>query len=211
MKKECCRPLRGMPGAAAGCGCVLVWLVMGLALDAAGAALPAAEGLVWGLRLVRTCLCAVPPLLLARGLGLSGRELGFCCPGRGGSVSICLALIAACLGAALLPGEEQALPQGRAALGLAFLALCPAAALCEEAVFRGAAQSCFAASELGGPWLAVCAQAMLFAGLHSGPAGMLYALEMGLILGWLRQRTGSVWPGAVLHLLNNAAVFIGLL
>lgn len=210
MEKNGRQMLSGMRGAAAGCGCVLAWLLAGLAGErlcpAAGSG-----GAVWGLRLAAGLLQAVPPLLLARGLGLSGGELGCCRPGRGGGAPTALALAVMLAGALLLPGATQALPRGGAARVLAFLALCPAAAWAEELVFRGAVQGCFAASGLGGPWLAVLAQALLFAGLHSGPAGMLYALGMGLALGWLRQRTGSIRPGAVLHLLNNAVVFGSLL
>lgn len=202
--------LSGMRGAAAGCGCVLVWLLAGLAL---GRLCPAAGSgaSVWGVRLAAGLLQAVPPLLLVRGLGLSGGELGCRRPGQGGFAPAALALAVMLAGALLLPGAPQALPQGGAARVLAFLALCPAAAWAEELVFRGAVQGCFAASGLGGPRMAILLQAVLFAGLHSGPAGMLYAMGMGLALGWLRQRTGSVWPGAALHLLNNAAVFLSLL
>ena len=42
---------------------------------------------------------------------------------------------------------------------------------------------------------------------HRGPAGMAYALVCGLVLGTIRSRTGSVWPGMLLHTLNNLLVF----
>ena len=50
-------------------------------------------------------------------------------------------------------------------------------------------------------------QAVLFAVQHGAAAGILYALGMGLLLGVLRQRTGRVWPGWLLHTLNNLLVF----
>ena len=50
-------------------------------------------------------------------------------------------------------------------------------------------------------------QAVLFAVQHKGPAGMAYALVCGLVLGTIRSRTGSVWPGMLLHTLNNLLVF----
>lgn len=196
--------LRGMGGALAGCGCAVLFLLAGL-LPAAG------KTLSWAGRLGVALVRPLPPLLLVRGLGLSAGELGLSRPGRGGAVPALCCVAVAALGALLLPAAVQALPQGGAARALAFLALGPAAALGEELTFRGAAQSCFASSELGGPGLAVAAQAVLFAGMHSGPAGQLYALGMGLALGWLRQRTGSIWPGAALHLLNNTIVFVGML
>ena len=34
----------------------------------------------------------------------------------------------------------------------------------------------------------------------------LYSLGFGLGLGWLRRRTGSIWPGVLLHGLNNCCL-----
>ncbi|MFR3373473.1 MAG: type II CAAX prenyl endopeptidase Rce1 family protein [Faecalibacterium sp.] len=36
---------------------------------------------------------------------------------------------------------------------------------------------------------------------------MAWALGCGLVLGALRERTGRVWPGMLLHTLNNLLVF----
>ena len=58
-----------------------------------------------------------------------------------------------------------------------------------------------------GPRAAVCVQAALFAVQHGTPAGMAWALGCGLVLGALRERTGRVWPGMLLHTLNNLLVF----
>ena len=87
---------------------------------------------------------------------------------------------------------------------LSFLHHCAAAPIAEELVFRGAIQGL--AKSLG-RWQAVLLQAVLFALQHSTPAGMAYALVCGLALGVLRERTGKVWPGMLLHTLNNLLVF----
>ena len=87
---------------------------------------------------------------------------------------------------------------------LSFLHHCAAAPIAEELVFRGAIQQL--ARPLG-ERQAVALQAVLFAVQHRGPAGMAYALVCGLVLGTLRSRTGSVWPGMLLHTLNNLLVF----
>ena len=50
-------------------------------------------------------------------------------------------------------------------------------------------------------------QAALFAVQHGGAAGIAYALVLGVLLGTIRQRTGRVWPGWVLHTVNNLLVF----
>ena len=87
---------------------------------------------------------------------------------------------------------------------LSFVHHCIAAPVVEELVFRGAIQRF--AKPLG-RWQAVLLQAVLFALQHSTPAGMAYALVCGLALGALRERTGKVWPGMLLHTLNNLLVF----
>ena len=98
--------------------------------------------------------------------------------------------------AVLLPAP----PGGAARL----VRVCLLAPLAEEGVFRGAVQR--RAQPLG-RGQAILLQAVLFAVQHKGPAGMAYALVCGLVLGTLRSRTGSVWPGMLLHTLNNLLVF----
>ena len=98
--------------------------------------------------------------------------------------------------AALLP----AAPGGAAR----FFRVCLLAPLAEEGVFRGAVQGLL---QPLGPRAAVCVQAALFAVQHGGAAGIAYALVLGVLLGTIRQCTGRVWPGWVLHTLNNLLVF----
>ncbi len=120
------------------------------------------------------------------------------------------ALLAAfgCALAYLLAGKAltAVLPQvpEEAARMWAFVHRCAAAPIVEELVFRGAIQQL--ARPLG-ERQAVALQAVLFAVQHRGPAGMAYALVCGLMLGTIRSRTGSVWPGMLLHTLNNLLVF----
>ena len=88
---------------------------------------------------------------------------------------------------------------------LSFLYHCAAAPVLEELVFRGAVL------RMAGPLgerNAVLLQAVLFAVQHGSPAGMAWALVCGLVLGVLAQRTGRVWPGMLLHTLNNLLVFV---
>ena len=102
----------------------------------------------------------------------------------------------------LLAAGCAALPLSEA--GQSFVLHCAAAPLAEELAFRGAVQGLL---QPLGPRAAVWVQAALFAAQHGGAAGMAYALVLGLALGALRQRTGRVWPGWVLHTLNNLLVF----
>ena len=82
------------------------------------------------------------------------------------------------------------------------------APFCEETFFRG---YLFAGLLKGmHVWLAALIAAVLFTIVHGdiGSAVLLFAI--GLILAAMRYRLGSIWPGMVLHALNNgiAAIFI---
>ena len=87
---------------------------------------------------------------------------------------------------------------------LSFVHHCIAAPVVEELVFRGVIQQL--AQPLG-RWQAAALQAVLFAVQHGGAAGIAYALVLGVLRGTVRQRTGRVWPGWVLHTVNNLLVF----
>lgn len=202
-------------------GCAVCYLAAGAALQTAlrfaleGTALGSSgwERLAWGGLLAVTLLAALPPLVLARRAGASGSAMGLNRPGRGGVVPAALCLCAAAplswLTEWALGGSAAvALPQDGAARLLAFLQLCAASALAEEVVFRGAIQGLLRPC---GGLLAVILQAALFAALHSGPAQQVFALCMGLLLGWTAWSSGSLWPGVGLHFLNNAIAFAGLL
>ena len=98
----------------------------------------------------------------------------------------------------------SAVPTGVVPFVLYFLSSAVLPAIVEELVFRGVIQQL--AQPLG-RWQAAALQAVLFAVQHGTPAGMAWALGCGLVLGALRERTGRVWPGMLLHTLNNLLVF----
>jgi membrane protease YdiL (CAAX protease family) len=56
---------------------------------------------------------------------------------------------------------------------------------------------------------AIIVSAVLFAVMHVYPIAMPYAFLAGLILGWLRLRTGSTVNTLFVHVLNNL-LFLGL-
>lgn len=117
------------------------------------------------------------------------------------------ALLAAfgCAVAYLLADKLLALilpaPQSGPAL---LLKVCLAAPAVEELVFRGGIQR---ALQPLGRREAIGLQAVLFAVQHGSAAGILYALVCGLALGWLADHTGHLWPGILLHSVNNLLVF----
>jgi hypothetical protein len=181
----------------------------------------AAGALQWGALLAATALAVVPSLLWARHeAGLAPRALGLAGPRKGwGPVEIgrlalgylailaveALPFVQRLLGAA---GAGVTLPAGRVALVLAFLQLCVASPVVEELLFRGAVQHLLRPC---GAQYAVVGQALLFAALHGTAAQVAYALPMGLLLGYSARRSGSLWPGIVLHALNNGLLFATLL
>lgn len=74
--------------------------------------------------------------------------------------------------------------------------------LAEELVFRGIIQTRLLRAMP--PWMAVVLQAALFAIIHGTPIQIVYALLLGLALGFLRSRTGSILPGLAAHAAFNA-------
>jgi membrane protease YdiL (CAAX protease family) len=105
-------------------------------------------------------------------------------------------------------GEGQALASRLQALsagpGLLLLTLLPA--LCEEVLFRG---SVLGLLRLRLPtWAAVLLQALAFALLHGMALRVAPTLALGLVLGLLRVRTGSLWPGVLVHALHNAVLLV---
>lgn len=77
------------------------------------------------------------------------------------------------------------------------------AAAGEELFFRGALFSSI--RDRYGPVWAWLMSSALFAIWHGDPLHALAALCGGLWLGWVRLRSGSIWPSLALHALNNLA------
>jgi membrane protease YdiL (CAAX protease family) len=94
----------------------------------------------------------------------------------------------------------------RAAL-VAVVSLLPA--LCEELAFRGGLLSALLGR--GSPARAIALSALAFAVFHLDPVRLPAVLLLGMAFGWLAWRTGSLWPSALAHALNNGAAVAGLL
>ncbi len=75
------------------------------------------------------------------------------------------------------------------------------APFCEEVFFRGFV---FAGLLRGIPLVwAIVLSALIFAVAHADPGSFVVLFIIGLALAFLRWRTGSLWPGLLLHALNN--------
>ena len=85
-----------------------------------------------------------------------------------------------------------------------FLGVSVMPAVFEELAFRGVIQSSLEHVFTGvEAWLI---QGALFSVLHLFPIMFPSHFLMGLWLGWLRRRSGSVYPGMLMHGLWNALV-----
>lgn len=173
----------------AGFGAALLYLAAGAVLEAL---LPAGAGM----QLLRILAAPLPVVCWAVA---QKQPFGLCRPGPGVLLPAALFVLVAGFAAWWFPSEVP-VQSGV----LAAVRLCLAAPLAEEIVFRGAVQSFL--QPLGGG-TAVLLQALLFAVQHGSAAAVAYAFCMGLVFGWMRQRTGSVLPGAALHIINNLLVF----
>jgi hypothetical protein len=90
------------------------------------------------------------------------------------------------------------------ALGLLLLAVL--APLVEELVFRGLLYGW-----LAGRWgknVGWIVSSLAFAAAHAEPAHMILVLPLGLLFGWLRQRTDSLLPSLVAHIANNGLALV---
>ena len=76
------------------------------------------------------------------------------------------------------------------------------APLCEELAFRGFLWRALSArcGSLGTLFVTT----LIFAAYHSDPAHAIAIVPTGLLLGWMRLCSSSVWPGVVAHAANNA-------
>lgn len=106
--------------------------------------------------------------------------------------------------------EDTFMDMSHSIWGIISIAL--VAPVLEECLFRGAIEGHLLTLWKGKPWAAIVVSGLIFGIIHLNPAQMLYASIIGIVLGWLRWRTGSVYPGIIGHILNNslAVVFMRL-
>lgn len=93
--------------------------------------------------------------------------------------------------------------------GLMILGVCVAAPTCEELVFRGYLWS--ACERSAPPVVAWIATSVLFTAYHMDPSQMIGVLPIAFALGWVRWQTGSLWPGVVVHAVNNGLAMVATL
>jgi membrane protease YdiL (CAAX protease family) len=102
--------------------------------------------------------------------------------------------------------EEQAFA-GMVAGNLAsVIATCVLAPIFEEMLFRGVLLRAFLTQHAR--WAAICYSALLFGAAHLNVYQFLLAFWLGLLLGWLYERSRSLVPCIALHAAVNTAVVV---
>lgn len=106
------------------------------------------------------------------------------------------------------PEAEDPLDGLREQLGTAasLFVVAVSPAVLEEIIFRGALQGRLLA--LLGERIGLVVTAMAFALCHQAPVVLIVHVSIGLYLGWLRQRCGSLLPGMLLHFLYNGSLVL---
>lgn len=89
-----------------------------------------------------------------------------------------------------------------------YAVVCLLAPIAEELVFRGAVLRTLLEWKPAHRWLMITFSALLFAAAHLNPAQLLHPILIGLLLGWMYERTRSVLPGIVYHWANNTAAYL---
>jgi membrane protease YdiL (CAAX protease family) len=105
--------------------------------------------------------------------------------------------------------HDEIRPTGAASALASILCLAAAPALAEEIAFRGALLG--ALRPFASPGLTVVVSAAAFGAIHIWPGGyrVPFAFALGLALGALRVRTGSIVPAVVAHgVVNTITLFL---
>lgn len=77
------------------------------------------------------------------------------------------------------------------------------APLTEEVLFRGLMLG--ALSKTCNKWVAIIATAIVFGAVHGHPIGIIYASCLGVLLGWIYIKTGSIIAPILFHTVYNFA------
>jgi HAD superfamily hydrolase (TIGR01509 family) len=164
------------------------------------ASMPAAVGCIWLFTWLRKGITVKDYLALNR---LSWRGMASWCAALAGLVALSDGLTTL-LHRPLVPEVMVRMYQSAGIPLLLWLAVVVAAPLGEEALFRGFLFKGILHSQLGGAG-AVVLTALIWAAIHVqyDLYGMANVFVAGLLLGYARLRTDSIYPGVLMHALMN--------
>ena len=92
-------------------------------------------------------------------------------------------------------------------IGVSLLCFAALPAFSEEWLFRGYVQTRLA--QRWSPWLAILVSSLLFAVFHGDPVHVISVFPIGLWLGYISWRSGSIIPAMLAHAYNNSLALIG--
>jgi membrane protease YdiL (CAAX protease family) len=158
------------------------------------------------------------PIAIAAGRGATPRQalarLGLRRPDRGAwkwmPAAIGAYLVFAIVYTAIFGEPHQKdIAEDFGTLPVQILLIVIAAPVSEEVCFRG-----FLFGGLRERWpriVAALVSGLIFGGLHAttGVSAVPPLIVFGFILALLYEKTGSIWPGILLHMLNNSVALIG--
>ncbi|TWU40453.1 CPBP family intramembrane glutamic endopeptidase [Novipirellula artificiosorum] len=81
-------------------------------------------------------------------------------------------------------------------------------AICEELVFRGYVQTRLTKS--WGPFFGIFLSSFLFAAFHMDFVHIIAVFPLGVYLGWLSWRSGSLFPAMLAHFVNNVTSVVAV-
>jgi membrane protease YdiL (CAAX protease family) len=88
--------------------------------------------------------------------------------------------------------------------GAMIFSFCVIPAVTEEIAFRGLVQHWLQAAIK--PMGALILASALFAGMHFNVISFFYLFAVGMLLGWTRLKSGSLYPAMLIHFLHNLIV-----
>ena len=71
----------------------------------------------------------------------------------------------------------------------------------EEVIFRGLMLTTL--KKAMNPWVAIVLSSLVFGIVHGNPIGIIYATGMGILMGWIYHRTGSIVACSLFHMIYN--------
>lgn len=111
----------------------------------------------------------------------------------------------------LLPGLNNqrsliAITGDGVGLWIAFLAAVIIAPIIEEYVFRGWGMICLPVATR--PYLSIVLNGLIFGICHFEPSLLIPLTYLGIMIAWVRYRSGSILPGIIFHLINNSLALL---
>ena len=98
------------------------------------------------------------------------------------------------------PGTDTVYPNGFFGILISMLSTAFFPAFFEELALRGFALSILLRH---GDMFAVISSAVIFGFMHANFDQIVFAFFVGLVLGFITVKTGSIWPAVTVHFLNN--------